>query len=120
MKKAIIMIDHGSKRRESHLDLIEWQKGVQALISDVTVKIAHMEIAEPSLKSTVQECISEGIFDLSVVPLFLGRGKHLQEDIPALITECQIEFPEVKLVQKNALFGHEYLNQIILARFLEK
>jgi sirohydrochlorin ferrochelatase len=118
-KQALIMIDHGSKKPEAHDDLVEWGKGVAALLPEVVVRVAHMEICAPSLLDVVSELDTLGIKEIAVVPLFLGRGKHLQQDIPGLVEECRLQFTHINIRQKNALFGHSLLNEIVALRFAE-
>eukprot|EP00984_Skeletonema_dohrnii_P010012 scaffold3867_cov115-Skeletonema_dohrnii-CCMP3373.AAC.12 len=94
---GILLIDHGSKRKASneHLNSIAEQYH-SSLISDdndeknnIVVKAAHMEIAEPSILTTLRHLIvEEKVTKVVCVPYFLSPGKHAMIDVPNLIAEA--------------------------------
>lgn len=53
-----------------------------------------MELAEPSIKAAYRKCIEQGANRIICHPYFLSRGRHVQEDIPALIKEASLEYPD--------------------------
>ena len=50
------------------------------------VEAAHMELAEPSIAAAFEKCVQQGATRIVCHPLFLARGRHVQEDIPALVS----------------------------------
>ena len=63
-----------------------------------------MELAEPSIAAAFEKCVQQGATRIVCHPLFLARGRHVQEDIPTLVsvaaaaykdqvTECLITEP---------------------------
>ena len=54
-----------------------------------------MEIAEPSIKQAVAACVANGASTIIVAPYFLSKGRHIQDDIPALVEEALTEYPDV-------------------------
>lgn len=57
-----------------------------------------MEIAKPSIKDAVNQCAEKGCSRVVVAPYFLSQGRHIQEDIPALVAEAQAEHPELHCI----------------------
>ena len=57
-----------------------------------------MEIAEPTIAQAVAACAAEGARTVIVAPYFLSKGRHIQDDIPALVDEAQKEYPHIKCV----------------------
>ena len=43
-------------------------------------------------------CVARGVEAVVIAPYFLSRGRHIQEDIPALVRQAQIKHPGVKCV----------------------
>lgn len=94
---GILLIDHGSKRKASneHLHSIAKQYH-SSLVTDnndesnnIVVKAAHMEIAEPSILTTLRQLIvEEKVTKVVCVPYFLSPGKHATIDVPNLIAEA--------------------------------
>ncbi|MFH0968782.1 MAG: sirohydrochlorin nickelochelatase [Methanobacteriota archaeon] len=84
-KVGILLVGHGSKK-EYNKDLIT---KTAALIAerypDYVVKCGFMEFNEPAIPQSLDQFRSEDIDSLAVVPLFLARGVHIDEDIPGLL-----------------------------------
>ena len=59
---------------------------------------AHMEIASPSIKEAVAQCAMQGYKQIIIAPYFLSQGRHIQQDIPALVAEAQAEHPDLACI----------------------
>lgn len=75
-----------------------WRKTFQilagpALDANDAARLAFMESASPSLEETVHALTRDGITRISVLPLFLARGRHLRRDLPQMIEELQSRYP---------------------------
>jgi sirohydrochlorin ferrochelatase len=57
-----------------------------------------MELAEPTIAQAVAACAARGARLVVVAPYFLSRGRHIQDDIPALVAAAQREHPGVECV----------------------
>lgn len=90
MKRAILLIDHGSRRHEAHEQLVDLGRRLAARADDeqLIVEVAHMEIAEPSIFAGFSACIQRGATEVVAIPCLLSRGRHVSEDIPRLLTEA--------------------------------
>ncbi|BES71189.1 hypothetical protein RE428_22070 [Marinobacter nanhaiticus D15-8W] len=53
--------------------------------------IAYMELSEPSLDAEVARAASEGVHKVTVLPLFLAAGRHLRQDVPAMLDKLSEE-----------------------------
>ena len=60
------------------------------------VAVAHMELAQPSIADAIAELASQGETDVVVVPYFLSPGRHITQDIPALVASAQEANPGVR------------------------
>ncbi len=85
MSRALIIVDHGSRRPEAHAHLEKLARRVAERRPELPVYVAHMELAEPSIQDAVDRCVAEGARDIRVHPLFLLPGRHQGEDVPALV-----------------------------------
>lgn len=52
-----------------------------------------MELAEPSIATAYRRCVEQGAEHIIVHPYFLSRGRHIQEDIPALLQDAASMHP---------------------------
>ena len=49
------------------------------------MRLAFLEAMDPSLEKAVSALVKDGARSIRVVPVFLGYGGHLREDLPKLI-----------------------------------
>lgn len=84
-KVGILLVGHGSKK-EYNKDLITRTAGLIAERNpDYIIKCGFMEFNEPSIPVSLDQFREEEIDALAVVPLFLARGVHIDEDIPGIL-----------------------------------
>ena len=115
--KAILLVDHGSRLEEANQMLISMADLVQQMAgSEVIVRPAHMELAEPSIKSGFDNCVEAGATEIVVFPYMLSPGKHSTRDIPRLVAEVATAHPDVTWSVTPAFGIHEKLGEIILGR----
>ena len=82
--RAILLVDHGSRRDEANAQLEELAERVRAQRPDWAVHTAHLEIAEPSVADALDACAATGIREIYLHPFFLSPGRHTREDLPVL------------------------------------
>ncbi|MEO5700305.1 MAG: CbiX/SirB N-terminal domain-containing protein [Casimicrobiaceae bacterium] len=97
MTDAIVLFAHGS--RDSR-----WAAPFQAIRDRVTaaaggrpVRLAFLEMMSPGLVEAIAEIAATGARAVLVVPLFLGQGGHLREDLPRLVREAEARHPGVAI-----------------------
>ncbi len=115
--KAILLIDHGSVRKEAN----EMLEAVAALVRrmagpSIIVHAAHMELAEPTIATGFRRCVEEGATEVIAFPYMLSPGKHSTRDIPRLVAEAAAPFPDVKHRVTDAFGLHEKLAEVVLER----
>lgn len=115
--KAILLIDHGSRRSEANEMMDCMANLVQAVAGpEVVVRYAHMELCEPSIPAGVRNCVEAGATELIVFPYMLSPGKHSTGDIPRMVAAAAKEFPQLDVRVTNAFGVHEKLAELILER----
>lgn len=118
--QGVILVDHGSRREESNLQLAEMVR-VFASAPGVAGKFeivepAHMELASPSIADAFAKCVERGAKSVIVFPYFLAPGRHWREDIPQLAAEAAASFPGTPLVVTAPLGPHPAMATIIHER----
>jgi sirohydrochlorin ferrochelatase len=115
--KAILLIDHGSRRDAANEMMNCMANLVQAMAGPtVVVRHAHMELAEPSIAAGVRQCVEAGATELIVFPYMLSPGKHSTGDIPRLVADAAVSFPALDVRVTSAFGVHEKLAELILGR----
>jgi sirohydrochlorin ferrochelatase len=115
--KAILLIDHGSRRDAANEMMNCMANLVQAMAGPgVVVRYAHMELAEPSIAAGVQQCVDAGATELIVFPYMLSPGRHSTGDIPQMVAEAAGGHPGLDVRVTSAFGVHEKLAELILGR----
>ena len=68
---------------------------VAARWPDTPVRCAYLELTEPDLPATAAELADLGLASVRIVPMFLGAGRHVREDLPALVDTLRQRHPQV-------------------------
>jgi hypothetical protein len=115
--KGILLVDHGSRLEEANAMLISMAQLVQQMAgSHVVVRPAHMELAEPSIRSGFDSCVEAGATEVIVFPYMLSPGKHSTMDIPRMVREVAAAHPDIAWSVTPAFGIHEKLGEVILDR----
>jgi sirohydrochlorin cobaltochelatase len=96
--KALVLFAHGSRDSRWAEPFRAIQRKVAAIKPDVTVELAFLELMEPRLADAVERLASTGHRRVSIAPLFMGQGAHLQRDLAGLVATLRSRFPELDLV----------------------
>lgn len=112
-KDGVIIVDHGSRRKESNLMLNEFVTMFRDKTGYLIVEPAHMELAEPSITNAFSSCVQQGANRVIVSPFFLFPGRHWHQDIPSLTAEAAKEHPGVSYVITAPLGLHGLLVDVV-------
>jgi sirohydrochlorin cobaltochelatase len=61
------------------------------------VELAFLELMEPDLGEAARRLAAAGATRIDVVPLFLGMGGHLRQDLPPLVEAVRAALPEIEV-----------------------
>lgn len=116
MKRALLLIDHGSRREEANAVLGQVAEILRRQSEFSVVHYAHLEIAEPTIAQGFDACVADGACDVIIHPYFLAPGSHYSEDIPRLVTEAATRHPGVRWTITEPLGLHHKLCEVVLER----
>ena len=94
---GIIIVDHGSKVAAANERLERLCEGYAATRAPKhwVVRPAHMELASPSIGEAFDALVEAGCATIVCHPFFLSQGRHVREDVPALLDEAGARHPTV-------------------------
>jgi sirohydrochlorin ferrochelatase len=119
VKRAILLVDHGSRRPEANALLERVAELVAKHAPEAIVRWAHMDLAEPSIAQGIDACANAGAREIVVHPYFLGPGSHTTVDIPRLVRAAAVSHPDVQIRVSEPLGLHPKLVDVILDRIDE-
>lgn len=94
--KGIILFGHGSR------DPL-WRQPIEAVAARLAatqpglpVRCAYLELDTPDLPTAAADLVAGGVRRITILPLFLGTGRHAREDLPQLLGQLQAAHPQVQ------------------------
>lgn len=106
-ESAVLLIAHGSRVPESNAEIETMALRLAArLPSDCAAAHAFLELASPSIPEAVDTLAGAGIRHILLIPYFLAAGKHVAEDIPAIIEAARTRHPDLE-IRMTGHFGAE-------------
>ena len=103
---ALILLAHGSRVPQTSREMRKLAGKLQRSQKGLLVKAAFLGLIKPDLSQSLVEVALEGVKKVHILPLFLFTGKHVLDDIPALIKASRVLYPEMKLVLHKPIGQH--------------
>ena len=101
---GIALFAHGSRDPLWRAPMEAVRQQIEAQHPQLPVRCCYLELCAPSLQDAVQELVSaHGARHITVVPMFLGTGKHAREDLPLLMESLRGTHPGVQFQVQQAI-----------------
>ena len=84
MKQGLVLFAHGSRDPEWARPFERIAAILRERLPATTVGLAFLEHG-PSLEEVVAALVAKGAGSIRVVPVFLGQGGHVKDDLPKLV-----------------------------------
>ena len=86
MKEGLVLVAHGSRDPQWSSPFERIAASVAQKLPAASVGLAYLEHG-PSLDEIVTALVAKGVTSIRVVPVFLGQGNHVKEDLPRLVAQ---------------------------------
>ena len=103
MKRGLLLFAHGARDPR-------WAEPFEAVAARARthqptwlVQLAFLELMTPSLRDAGHALAAAGCERVDVVPLFLGAGGHVRNDLPVLLDELRAAHPGVRWQLQRAI-----------------
>jgi len=117
--RAILLVDHGSRREEANALLEQVVEELQKRVPDRRVRAAHLDLAHPTIAEGIDACVADGADEIIVHPYFLGPGNHTIRDIPERVAAAAARHTGLRVRITEPLGLHGKLLDVILERIEE-
>ena len=104
--QGIVLFAHGSRDPLWRAPIEAVEAHIRAHHPGVAVRCAYLELTTPDLPQAVKDLVDQGATAVTIVPMFLGTGKHAREDLPMLVAELRARHPRVQ-VHVQAAIGED-------------
>ena len=100
--KAILLVSHGSRSPKTKEEISVLVNILRQRFPEAIVEFAFLEIESPSIPEGIDKCVSQGATQIVVTLNFLNAGRHVDEDIPAIVLAAQKKYPHIKFTISKA------------------
>jgi sirohydrochlorin ferrochelatase len=94
-KTGVIVFTHGSRIAQGNDIMVRLVEKLRARLGYDLVEPCFMELGQPDIPAAIDKLVARGCNHIFGYAFFLVPGKHLQEDIPAIITQALQRHPGI-------------------------
>lgn len=116
MSRAILLVDHGSRRPEAGRVVEAVAAALRERRPDWLVEVAHLEIESPDVASGIDACVARGAREIVLHPYFIAPGMHTARDIAAQVAAARKRHPRVAMRVTEPLGFDPRIVDVVLER----
>ena len=114
MKKAVIILGHGSRGGGNDTALKRIAEELQRSAGEITIEYGFLQYAQPSADAALDRCIAQGVKEIVIVPFFMQAGGHVTRDIPAFLDKARARHPECDIRSTDYVGAHPLMTKIVM------
>jgi sirohydrochlorin cobaltochelatase len=112
---GLILFAHGARDPRWAEPFERLRQKVAAARPGMPVTLAFLELMTPDLGTATAALVAQGCTSIRVVPIFLGQGGHVRQDLPRQVEEAQSRHHGVRFELTTAVGEDE----VVLSRIAE-
>ncbi|CAN5656523.1 hypothetical protein BH10ACT3_BH10ACT3_08680 [soil metagenome] len=124
--RVVLLVAHGSRNPLAAVEHTRLCGAVQEDLrsqpaegaSQIQVRPAYLEIAEPSIQDAVDAAVADGATSIRLLPHFLNSGNHVMVDLPAQVAAATERHPEIAIELVEHLGADPGLVRLLTTRAL--
>lgn len=101
--RGVILFAHGSRDPLWCAPIEAVAQRVQAQYPGAACLCAYLELTDPDLASATAQLVKQGCCHITVLPMFLGTGRHARNDLPTLVEALRSTYPAVTFAVATAV-----------------
>ena len=117
---GILLFAHGARDPRWAEPFHRMIAKLHARRADIPAQVAFLEHMEPDLETAIGWLAAKGVERITLLPLFMGRGGHLQRDLPELVARACEAHPGVVVRTTEALGEVDALLEAITGWVLDE
>ena len=118
MSAALVLFAHGARDPRWAAPFLAIAERIRLADPARPVELAFLELMEPDLDTAARRLAAAGATRIDVVPLFLGMGGHLRNDLPPRIEALRAALPAVEVRLHPAIGENEAVIAVVASAAL--
>lgn len=108
MSRGLILFAHGARDPRWAAPFEAVAQRIREQRPQLQLRLAYLELMSPSLSEAGAALCAAGCMQIEVLPMFLGTGGHLRQDLPPMLQRLRDQHPTV-CWQLHAAVGEQAL-----------
>ena len=96
MPTGLLLFAHGARDPRWAEPFERLRERVARAAPGAIVVLAYLELMDPDLAAAADRLCGDGCDSVTVVPVFLGQGGHVRNDLPVLIQKAAERHPQCR------------------------
>lgn len=113
---SVILLWHGSRDKRAIDEFDRFVAFFKKWSGLKKVYPGALELADPPVPAAIERAAAEGAARIWAYPLFLFPGRHMQEDLPRLLSEGQKKYSDLRIYFGDALSRNQKLLELAKIR----
>ena len=118
MTAALLLVAHGARDPRWAEPFLAVAERIRVADPGRPVELAFLELMEPDLETAARRLAAAGATRIDVVPLFLGMGGHVRNDLPPRVDAVRAALPAVELRLHPAIGESEAVIAVVASAAL--
>lgn len=114
LSKGLLIIAHGSPRKEANDEFIDVVAHVAARLPVHLVQHAFLDCASPKISEGIDLLADKKVSEMTILPYFLVAGKHTAQDITLIVDKKRHEYPNIQITLTPPIGTSPSMIEIIL------
>ncbi|GAB6158357.1 CbiX/SirB N-terminal domain-containing protein [Desulfotomaculum varum] len=116
MQQGIIILGHGSRLAAANQEITAIAEQIKAAGPTALYETCFLQFGQPDLPRAVAKLNRAGVKKITVIPLLLVVGRHIRNELPALLQQLKAEYPHITFVLAPHLGADRRIAEIALER----
>lgn len=115
--KALLLVAHGSRRKQSNNEVVLLAERLKAACEDLfpIVHAGFLELDETLIPDGIKQCADEGATSITILPYFLNSGRHVVEDIPNIVNDTKPLYPTIDIKLASHLGASDLIIDLLVS-----
>lgn len=103
MSRGLLLLAHGARDPRWAAPFETLAQRLRVLAPELEVRLSYLDFLPPTLQDAGAELARAGVTRVDVLPLFLGAGGHVRNDVPRLTADLAAAYPHVEWIVRTTI-----------------
>lgn len=113
---ALLFLAHGTPLAEANAPVYAVAQQVETMSNYARVDVSFLDCNQPEIGEAIDMLVQAGIRRIVAMPYFLQFGRHVREDLPAILAHKRRQHPGLELLRTHHLDYDLLLTDVVADR----